>query len=106
MSNTCQAFLTASRAVAKKRNGWTDRACAVFEHGGDWYEVRDYEDNVVWHGQAHCRYCARAEAIATKAGAEIDAQTDFYINTDSTRWLRLMRELESEGSIPARTVAV
>ncbi len=63
----CATFLSAARKVAKDRGGWTDRACTVFDHGGDWREVRDYDDNIVWHGQAHCRYCARVEAISAMA---------------------------------------
>lgn len=67
----CAQFLTAARKVARERKGWVDRACAVFDHGGGWFEVRDYEDRVVWHGQAHCRYCARAEAIANMVDTEL-----------------------------------
>lgn len=61
--NTCQAFLTASRHVAKKHNDWTDRACGVLDNGHGYYAVESYEGKIVWEGNAHCRYCARAEAI-------------------------------------------
>lgn len=67
MSGTCQAFLTASRAVARKRKGWTDQACAVLEDGFGGYTVEAYDGSIVWQGDAHCRYCARAEAITHKA---------------------------------------
>lgn len=60
---TCAAFLTASRTVARRNGGQTDRGFATFDHGGDWIEVRDASDKIVWYGQAHCKFCARAEAI-------------------------------------------
>lgn len=69
--NTCQAFLSASRAVAKKNGGWTDRACAVLRQGGDYHAVESYEGEIVWEGKAHCSYCARAEAINHMAGKEV-----------------------------------
>ena len=68
--NMCAAFLTASRRVAKKNGGWTDRACAVLEQGAEYYAVESYEGEIVWEGKAHCRYCARAEAITHMAGKE------------------------------------
>lgn len=61
--NTCAAYLSASRTVARRNGGPTDRGFATFDHGGDWIEVRDGSDKIVWYGQAHCKFCARAEAI-------------------------------------------
>lgn len=64
----CAQFLSAARKVAKQSNGWTDRGCAVL--GGStkaldgYYFVESYEGKIVWEGSAHCRYCARAEAIS------------------------------------------
>ena len=68
--STCAAFLSASRAVARKNKQWTDRACAVLDQGLGCYAVESYEGEIVWEGKAHCRYCARAEAIARMAGKE------------------------------------
>lgn len=67
MTNTCGAFLTASRRVAEKRKGWTDRGCAVLGDDG-YFFVETLAGKIVWEGTAHCKYCARAEAI-TKMGA-------------------------------------
>jgi hypothetical protein len=67
--NTCAAFLTASRRVAQKNKSWTDRACGVLQ-SGDYYFVESYEGKIVWEGKAHCKYCARAEAISHMAGKE------------------------------------
>lgn len=64
----CAHFLTASRAVARKRKGWTDRGCAVLDQGFGSYAVETYSGEIVWEGQAHCKNCARAEAITAKAG--------------------------------------
>ncbi len=58
----CAQFLSAARKVAKAEGGWTDRGCAVLE-GGGWYFVEDSHGVMAWEGDAHCRYCARAEAI-------------------------------------------
>ena len=69
----CALFLTASRKVAQKRNGWTDRACAVLDGGMGDYTVEDYAGKIVWQGSAHCRYCARAEAISHMADTEVPA---------------------------------
>ena len=69
--NLCAKFLSASRKVAKDRKGWIDRGCAVL--GGDtkalsgYFFVESYEGKIVWEGNAHCRYCARTEAIAKMA---------------------------------------
>lgn len=62
-ANMCAAFLNAARKVAKEQRRETDRACAVFDYGAGHYEVRRYNDSIMWSGKAHCRYCARAEAI-------------------------------------------
>lgn len=75
----CSHFLVASRAVAKKNGTPTDRGCAVFDHGGGWYEVRDYSDNIVWADKAHCRYCARAEAISKMAADSDQHKTGCYV---------------------------
>lgn len=69
--NLCEHFLTASRRVAKARKGWTDRACAVLDSGLGSYAVEDYNGRIVWEGDAHCKTCARAEAIAHMAGKEV-----------------------------------
>jgi len=64
---TCQAFLSARRAVARKNNEPTDRGCAVLDQGLGCYAVESYEGKIVWEGKAHCKYCARAEAIGGMA---------------------------------------
>jgi len=64
---TCEHFLSASRQVARKRKGWTDRACAVLGDGFGGYIVEAYDGTIVWEGAAHCATCARAEAIAANA---------------------------------------
>lgn len=64
----CAQFLTASRKVAQRERGWTDRGCAVLEQMPGHYAVESYEGDIVWEGEAHCRYCARAEAITKMAG--------------------------------------
>jgi hypothetical protein len=70
----CAQFLSAARKVAKADGRWTDRGCAVL--GGStvslsgYYFVETYEGKIVWEGEAHCRYCARAEAITYMAGIE------------------------------------
>ncbi len=63
MSGACQRFLTAARNVARREKAWTDRACAVLDDGFGGYIVEDFNGKHVWTGSAHCRYCARAEAI-------------------------------------------
>lgn len=72
--NTCASFLSASRAVAKKNGDWTDRGCAVLGGGEGtlrgYFFVETYEGKIVWEGNAHCRYCARAEAIGHLAGKQ------------------------------------
>ena len=69
--SVCAQFLSAARKVAKDRKGWTDRGCAVLGDGGaTGYFVEDFEGIIVWEGDAHCRYCARAEAIASLADPE------------------------------------
>lgn len=68
---TCAAFLSAARKVARDAGDWTDRSCAVLEQMTGYYAVESYEGEIVWEGKAHCRYCARAEAIAAKAGKEV-----------------------------------
>jgi len=65
----CAQFLSASRKVAKKNKQWTDRACAVLG-GSGCYFVESYEGEIVWEGSAHCKDCARAEAINHMAGKE------------------------------------
>ncbi len=69
----CAQFLTASRKVAQSSKGWTDRACAVLDQGFGCFAVETYEGKIVWTGEAHCRYCARAEAIAHMADAPVAA---------------------------------
>lgn len=60
----CSHFLVAARQVAKEAGGWTDRGCAVLGDGGSMgYFVEDPEGVMAWEGDAHCRFCARAEAI-------------------------------------------
>jgi hypothetical protein len=65
----CAQFLSAARHIARKRNGWTDRACAVL---GDphYFCVEDPNGVMAWEGAAHCRYCARTEAIQNLADPE------------------------------------
>jgi len=72
---TCAAFLSAARAVAKKHGDPTDRACSVFHHGGDSFEVRDYDDRVVWSGDAHCEFCARAEAVLAMSIDKVEGRS-------------------------------
>lgn len=71
--STCASFLSASRQVAKKDGGWTDRACEVLDNGRGYYLVKSYEGKVIWEGDAHCRYCARAEAITKMTGTKAAA---------------------------------
>jgi hypothetical protein len=67
----CAQFLSAARKVAKERKGWTDRGCAVLGDGGSiGYFVEDSDGLIVWEGDAHCRYCARSEAISALADPE------------------------------------
>lgn len=62
-TSLCPRFLSARRAVAKKAGEPTDRGLDVLESVGRYYTVQDYEGKTVWAGSAHCRYCARVEAI-------------------------------------------
>src|SRR5262249_30422876 len=59
----CEALLSATRALARQRKGWTDRACGVLDSGGGQYIVDDEHGEPVWKGSAHCPSCARVEAI-------------------------------------------
>jgi hypothetical protein len=43
----------------------------VLDNGADYYAVESYEGKIVWEGKAHCRWCARAEAITHLAGKEV-----------------------------------
>jgi hypothetical protein len=70
----CAAFLTAARRVAKESGGWTDRACAVLGDGSVGYFVENFEGVMVWEGDAHCKYCARSEAIAAMANPDYAAR--------------------------------
>jgi hypothetical protein len=58
----CAQFLTAARKVAREKKAWTDTACAVLGDPHHFF-VESYEGKIVWEGPAHCKYCARAEAI-------------------------------------------
>lgn len=70
----CAQFLSAARKVARDRGGWTDKACAVLGNGGSLgYFVETYEGKIVWEGDAHCKYCARAEAISHMAKDDVAA---------------------------------
>jgi hypothetical protein len=73
---TCQQFLSACRKGARERKGWTDRACGVLDNGGDYFVVEDEHGEFVWEGKAHCRWCARAEAIGKMADAEYILNVD------------------------------
>lgn len=66
-ANMCSHFLFASRRTAEKNGTRTDRAMVVLgdEHC---YFVESFEGEIVWEGQAHCKFCARAEAINHMAG--------------------------------------
>lgn len=64
----CAQFLSAQRTVARKNGDWTDRSCAVLDQGFGCYAVESYEGVIVWDGKAHCRWCARSEAISHMAG--------------------------------------
>jgi hypothetical protein len=66
----CEAALSTARADARKRKGWTDRACVVLDNGTDHYTVQDEQDSFVWEGTAHCRSCARTHAITQMATAQ------------------------------------
>ena len=84
----CQVALSDARAEARRNKGWTDRACAVLERGGDYYRLEDEHGELVWEGQAHCRWCARTQAIATIAkGAFIlwveGRETDAYAGPEA-----------------------
>jgi hypothetical protein len=68
----CARFLSAARKVAKSNGEWTDRACGVLQ-SGSYYFVESYDGKIVWEGNAHCRYCARAEAISHMAGKQVAA---------------------------------
>lgn len=65
--NSCQAFLSATRQDARKNGTWTDRAADCLDNGGDYHLVKSYEGKVLWEGIAHCRWCARVEAINYQA---------------------------------------
>lgn len=87
--NMCSHFLVASRAVAKKNGTPTDRGFAVL--GGStkaldgYFFVESYEGKIVWEGKAHCRYCARAEAINHMAGEVPRSIEDCQDATDEMR---------------------
>jgi hypothetical protein len=69
-ATSCQAVLTAARALARQRKGWTDRGCGVLDNGADYYVVEDEYGEYVWEGSAHCRWCARAHALARMTQGE------------------------------------
>lgn len=58
----CLLMLVASRRVAESDGGWTDKGCAVLK-SGDYFFVEGPQGVMAWEGSAHCRYCARTEAI-------------------------------------------
>lgn len=104
----CAQFLSAARKVAKQRKGWTDRGCAVLDGGGDYRVVEDFDGVIVWEGEAHCRYCARAEAITYLADPEHLAKVEAkrvaklerlaqgkYTPADVTRALKIVGKCEA-----------
>lgn len=64
--NMCLMFLVASRKVATNSGNRTDTGCAVLGDSS-WYFVEDSDGVIVWEGDAHCKYCARSEAISRMA---------------------------------------
>lgn len=72
--SVCAAFLTAARRVAIANKTPTDRACGVLEDGFGGFVVESYEGKIVWQGDAHCKYCARAEAISKMADESASPQ--------------------------------
>jgi hypothetical protein len=72
----CAKLLTAVRKVAREKREWTDQACAVL---GDprHFVVESYEGKIVWQGPAHCKYCARAEAVRSHSGESASSQCTF-----------------------------
>lgn len=51
----------------------TDRGWAVVS-SGDYHLIQDHDGKTVWEGKAHCRYCARAEAITHAVAETVDAE--------------------------------
>lgn len=62
----CSHFLVAARRVAKQNGTPTDRGCDVLT-SGKYHLVQDAEGKTVWEGDAHCKFCARTEAIGELA---------------------------------------
>jgi hypothetical protein len=71
-SPVCSQFLTASRKVAEKRKGWTDRACSVTGDSRLGYTIEAFDGTIVWEGTACCEHGARSEAISKNADQPAD----------------------------------
>ena len=61
--NLCLKFLVAARMVAKQAGRRTDRGFGVVDNGRDYFLVQAADGENVFEGTAHCRWCARAEAL-------------------------------------------
>jgi hypothetical protein len=82
MSNHCLLFLKASRITARAHGTPTDKGCAVLGTGFGDFIVERPNGTQIEVGRAHCKYCARAEAISKMVRAGMNTQLGWNVETE------------------------